>query len=253
MKMYKVKNQVLSGNLTKMVTLSGGELRILEVAPADQSKSSESDIVVDDVIHDILAQSILNIDDIILNLTDHTVVSLHKTKPPENPVAYVDAFSRTMNGRMTMLDYSRATKSVIGHLFVPFSGASSEECFIVVPESIGGKTIVEGLEIQDKVFSSFEEAVDYLMPTIQFSNLTIQDGLLVVTVEVKDMVENKPSKPVTVYIESTLGSVLTQRVEVIDGTGTAIVSIAGLPNGIDGKIKAGFRYYPGKCEITFRS
>lgn len=55
--------------------------------------------------------------------------------------------------------------------------------------------------------------------------------------------------PQTAYLETTVGVLLTPRVELVNGSGSAYLSTAGLPSGILGKVKAGFKYFTGLSEI----
>lgn len=57
--------------------------------------------------------------------------------------------------------------------------------------------------------------------------------------------------PQTVYCETSAGVLLTPRVDVIDGQGIGYLSLAGLPSGYGGKVKAGFKYFSGLAEAQF--
>ena len=64
-------------------------------------------------------------------------------------------------------------------------------------------------------------------------------------------VQSSCFSPQTVYLETTAGVMLTPRVELNGGYGIGYLSLAGLPAGYSGKVKAGFKYFSGLAETAF--
>jgi|GEM_PF-3332299 len=255
MKLYKVKTPALTGAMTTIATLRNGIVSVRDAAPA---LSVDGDLMPGEFLINAKRWMTLSQSEFSLSLLtkvrgDHTVISLHKTRPPEHPSAFVDVFSKTVNGRVSMLDYTRSTRLVHAHIFTPFADSELNECAIVVPEAVGGELIVEGFDLQAREFSSFEDAVENLLPSLAISNPVQKDGLITSNVILTDQTGKQQRRDATVFVESTLGNVLTPRVNLKNGAGEVIVTVSGLPRGLSGRIKVGFRYYPGKAEAQFES
>lgn len=254
MKLFKVKTPALVGNLHTTVSLSEGTLSVMDICPAPQSDEplGADEVLVGGVRFSVLAKSSVNVSSAIQSAGAHTVLSLFKEEQSSPQTGPVDVFSKTINGRVPMVEFTRGTKRIAAHIFVPFSGAAVADCSLVVPESVDGELDVSGLDVQARQFSSFEQAVDALLPSLEIVGLSTSNGLISAQTRLIDEAGAVVDKSATVFIESTAGVVLTPRVELSGGVGQVIVSVAGLPSGIQGRIKAGFRYYPGKTEATFQ-
>lgn len=95
------------------------------------------------------------------------------------------------------------------------------------------------LEVQLEKLNTYSP----LFQTLKITNIVKNGDLYEV------LLSSSCVSPQTAYLETTVGVLLTPRVELVNGSGSAYLSVAGLPSGIVGKVKAGFKYFTGLTEM----
>lgn len=254
MKIFKIKSPFLKGSLSTIASIDNNILTIMDITRGMETDEPlmDNEIIYNDIRSMIISKIEVDINSIITGKPDHSVISVYKNK--EDKLSYIfEVYPKTINGRLSMKNITDMdARNIAVHLFIPFTNSTLEECSIAIPESeTGSVTLEDNLIFQQEEFVSFEDAADFILPSLQISEPIIIDGILNATVTLVNNTGEVISNEATVYVESTLGYLLTPRIDLIDGVGKILVSVSGLPEGCYGKIKAGFRYYPGKTELKF--
>jgi len=65
----------------------------------------------------------------------------------------------------------------------------------------------------------------------------------------QDPIDN--TVPLTVYVSTTVGNLLQNKVPLVNGTATIYISLAGYPSGMTGKVKTAFKYWTRKAVTYF--
>lgn len=257
MKAYKINSNLLQGDLITHAEFVNGVFKICELAPAvtdfDIALVTDNQKLLDGAVYEILCRGEVNIGAAASGKPEHTVIAVHGTAPNKPLVAGQDVFAKTVSGRTKMHEYASASGKVLAHVHMPFPDDASEFA-LTIPESIGGTLIIgSGIELQAAEFQSFEQAAASLQPSLALGPHTRSGDLVTVPVTLLRGDGTPSQRSATVFIEPTCGVAITSRVELVNGTGQAVVSLAGVPAGTLGRIKAGFRYYPGKAETSFEA
>lgn len=249
MKLFQIKSNNFLGSVHTHASLVDGVFSVMELYPIHDGMSVPSDaLTVDGVTYSVEGRSSVPLS-YAQSCDAHTVLALHKHS---STGGVVNLYSQTVNGRMTMQEYSRATHPVVAHVFVPFSGGG-DDIVATVPVAVNGKLTVSGdIQVQEHVFDVFESAAAMFMPSIELSGVAINGDILTANVSLLDASGQQAQKDAVIFLETTAGSLLTPRINCVSGSGTAILSLSGLPPGTQGRVKAGFRYFPGKTEINFQ-
>lgn len=159
-----------------------------------------------------------------------------------NAAPLTNMLAVTLPAKMSIQTYAKMYGlAVCAGICVP-SKADPSSVFVYIPSYCAQTTEVVGdLALSDSSCTSVFE----LMPTLVLSHLATTDSIFNVRVECSQAIN------ATVYLETSVGVLLTPRIELVDGVGLGYVSLAGLPAGQTGKIKAGFKYFSGLAETSF--
>jgi hypothetical protein len=160
-------------------------------------------------------------------ISDHSAVVVVKDK-------VFDYFRSSLATRAT------AISSVVGNdnstnyvvFVIPFADSSTDDWKVLC----NGDLKLNGSAVTDTYSGdTLNKALEFL-PTI---TVTESEGTVTATVS--------PSKEnVEVYFESTVGQLSASRA-ITNSSGQAFTTIT---NGAGGKVKAGFKFYPGKDEVN---
>jgi hypothetical protein len=231
MKIYRIKNQFLHADTT--VSTNGEILRIQwEKLNNTQSLSEVGDVFLDFAA---LKQS--------PSFSDHTLWVLG-----EKNKVWLPLFAITSITKETLAEYTKLNGNVIACLFVRLANDSLADCSlsIVISEDstldTGGETVTPA-ESNASIYAKAFPNLEIGEPVVEGDIFTFPLTLL--NADGQPLVANA-----TAYCEVTSGVLLTNRVEIVNGTGNIKVNVSGL-GGTSTKVKAGFKFYSGIDEKHF--
>jgi hypothetical protein len=136
-------------------------------------------------------------------------------------------------------------------LLVPHANCSFEELSLVcVAPATHGHVEAVGAEVVEQSTDSVNAMMLGLLPQVSLSAQPAQAGDVIDVEATVTGIES--DKEVTVYFESVGGAVVTQRVQTVGGIARAKVLTAGLSSGDSVRVKAGFKFFPSKSDITIQ-
>jgi hypothetical protein len=144
---------------------------------------------------------------------------------------------------------ARTQEHTMLHLYVPWAGASPDDCALHLILQDGFLPLVTGAEIVEQ---SIESTMRMVMPVLVLPERieVPSEGYASVALEARRAGKRLKEASVTAHLETTGGYLPRQRVALIDGAAAIKVGALGLEPGESFKVKVGFRYFPGMAEIV---
>ena len=231
MNFYRVNNEFLHANTT--VVIDGSVLRIQwQNLNNPQQEPTIGDVSLDFV--ELKERSAF---------ADHTLwVLLEATKK------WVPIFSETSSTKESMGEFAQRNGNFIACLFVPLANNNLDDCFLSVAISENSELTFSG-EISGQG-DSHSIVSNIAFPKLEIGEPIIENGIASFSIILKDYTGTTLNESATVYCESTIGALLTNRVELNNGLGTIKLNVNGL-DGLTGKVKVGFKFYTGVSEKYF--
>jgi hypothetical protein len=142
---------------------------------------------------------------------------------------------------------ARTQEHTMLHFYVPWAGASPDDCALHLILQDGFLPLVTGAEIVEQSIDATMRAV---MPVLVLPERVEvpSEGYASVALEARRAGKRLKEASVTAHMETTGGYLPRQRVALTDGVATIKVGALGLEPGESFKVKAGFRYFPGMAE-----
>lgn len=178
-----------------------------------------------------------NVSEILLraDAADHTVFVL------TNKGNVINLYAETLPSRKTPANFfSSAEESAVVAILVP-SLSNSQSVSAVVVAAPDDELEISGDFAIDGTISTYLD----LMPKLNVGAPQVNGS------EISFGITCNTEQSVKVFVESTAGVVLTPQLQLVNGVGTAIVSVAGLPVNTVGKLKAGFKFYTSVAQADF--
>lgn len=231
MKIYRVTNPYLHADTS--ISIDGNILRFQwENLNNPNSPSKFGDVLLD---FNDLKQSV--------GFADHTLWALLEEKQK-----WIPLFSQTAITKETLYEYAKENGNIMACLFVRLAEDSLEDCCLSVVLSTDsilnvGENIVTEKESTASIYG-------LQFPKLQIGEPTFANGIAEFPINLLDANGSPLSKSATVYCEVTLGALLTNRVNLINGVGSIKVNVVGLEN-MSGKVKVGFKFYSGISSIEY--
>lgn len=142
---------------------------------------------------------------------------------------------------------ARTQEHTMLHFYVPWAGASPDDCALHLILQDGFLPLVTGAEIVEQ---SIEATMRAVMPVLVMPERAevLSEGYASVALEAWRAGKRLKGASVTAHLEATGGYLPRQRVALIDGVAAIKVGALGLEPGERFKVKAGFRFFPGMAE-----
>jgi hypothetical protein len=249
MKFYlrQYKNDFVQSNVSVKVTGSSFELSWFKAQQVVNLESHEPEYVYPDTPNatdTLTADKILTEKKTGLPLNNPHQILACGVSEDTGKFVFVDVLKYTyVNKGSTGLFKAYANIQPIMYVLVPFADSSMEDwIFIVVANqlTVNDQVITETFDID--INKTLAQVSNEVLPTISLSK---QDNIISAQLKNADG-SNALKANVDVYFETTAGYLTKSRSKTND-QGVATTDLIG---ATEGKVKAGFKYFSGKAEIT---
>jgi hypothetical protein len=172
---------------------------------------------------------------------------------------YSDIFhveSTTLDKRVSFKEYLQSQNQYLSMMmFVPYASGDDMCIFTSVSDHPDAALITNGdIEVVEITESS---PVAYLK-TLLFPRISVtspsvirKDTSETITIQLKENLTGNDisNRSSTIYVDPIIGTVNKSRVQLINGTGSFVISAAGLNVGDVIRVKLGWKYWPGASDV----
>jgi len=176
------------------------------------------------------------------NFADHTLWVLSEYKQ-----MWVPLFSETFINKESIANYARQNGNLLALLYVRLASDNLADCSLCVSIHKDSTLDAPGKITQ---VDSARAVYDTIFPKLAIGDPVTQDSVMTFSINLLDAEGVPLNKDAAVFCESTVGALLTPRVQIVNGVGVAKVEVLSL-DGVSGKLKAGFKFYTGVAEKNF--
>lgn len=174
----------------------------------------------------------------------HSVVAVTNGLVSEDGFVVVDVLRYTVQSKGSLGYMKRSLRFVPSVLFfIPFHDSPTSDWHVV---GLADKFVFNGVDILDWLdvdeSRTLGETCNALLPGLSLS----RDGNSVSANLITPSGQPISKAGIEIYFESTTGS-LSQSRAITDSNGSASVELI---NPASGKVKAGFKHFPGKAEVA---
>ena len=149
----------------------------------------------------------------------------------------INFFSETYLTKRTISDYLvQNSFGVFMNIIIP-SKSNIDGVIISIPQNPGDQLSLSGdLTLSENILNKFSD----VLPTVTLGTPINENGIISIPVSVSD-------SSVTTYFKTNAGSLLINK---LTSNGSVVISTVGVPAGTSITLKAGFKYFTNKANVT---
>jgi hypothetical protein len=242
-----VSNQVTVNYINK-IDVDGNNVRYRMICEADEYAIYDFTVSLDDILNNqnFGEQTIWGIDTSFSNENEKRTDKANTQEVPASNL--VSIFAKTLNDKSRALFSPSSGVGVSFGIFVPFTGATIDDCTIVISD-MPDNSVQDGITITNTndgpvpvVSVARDVFIEQLVAGIQVTPSTTAPSAgddITLTVTCSDPEVH------SIYVEPRSGIVNKTKVNLTNGVGSLIVKTGDLVSGDDVEIKFGYKYYTG--------